>query len=108
MGDEDHAHPEIPLQLPQQPDDLILNCYVERCRWLVGKQKGWLRGKSDGNHCPLPHPAGKLMRIRAKSLFGGWDSNQLHQLDCSFFLLLLCHGLLKGFHDLTADCLHWI
>jgi hypothetical protein len=45
MCDEDYGHPEFPLQLPQQQDDLDLHRHVQRSSWFVGQQNGGTAGQ---------------------------------------------------------------
>ena len=38
VADQDHAHPEVALELEQQAQDLVLDDHVERGGRLVGEQ----------------------------------------------------------------------
>jgi hypothetical protein len=40
VGDQDHRHPELPLEVGQQLQDLRLDRHVERRRGLVGDVAG--------------------------------------------------------------------
>ena len=59
------ARPNRALQLAQQVEDLRLDGDVERRRRLVGDHERRIAGERDGDHRPLPHAAGQLMRIVA-------------------------------------------
>ena len=65
MADEQDGHAVLPVQLAQQREDLGLNGHIQRRGWLVGQQQ--LRAADDGggDHDPLEHTTGKLVRIAA-------------------------------------------
>ncbi|MNW63897.1 hypothetical protein D3C74_421330 [compost metagenome] len=44
MGDQQDGHAEFSLQLPQQIQDLRLNCHVQCGRRFVGNQQLWIAG----------------------------------------------------------------
>ena len=65
MADKQDGHAVLPVQLAQQREDLGLNGHIQRRGWLVGQQQ--LRAADDGggDHDPLEHTTGKLVRIAA-------------------------------------------
>ena len=68
MGDEQHGHAKLGLQVLQEFEDLRLNSDIERGRRLIGDQKIGAIGQRHGDHHPLALSAGELMRIGAKPL----------------------------------------
>ncbi len=68
VGDEQHRHAELRLQVLQQFEDLRLHGDVEGGRRLVGDQKIGTVGERHGDHHPLALSAGELVRIGAKAL----------------------------------------
>ena len=66
MGDEQHRHAEVCLQVLEQREDLRLHGDVERGRRLVGDEQVGLVGERHGDHHALALAAGQLMRIGAE------------------------------------------
>ena len=77
VGDQQHRHVELGLELEQEVEDLRLDGHVERGGRLVGDQQVGLVGERHGDHHPLPLPAGKLMRIGLEPPFGIVDADLL-------------------------------
>ena len=78
MGDEQHRHAELGLQVLEQLEDLRLHGDVERGRRLVGDQEIGTVGERHGDHHPLALAAGELVGIGAEPL-GGIDDADLGQ-----------------------------
>ena len=53
VGDEDHAHARLGLQLAQQLEDLELHGHVEGRGRLVGDEQLGMAGDGHGNHHAL-------------------------------------------------------
>ena len=62
MGDQHQSHALFTLQPGEQFQNLRLNSHIERCCGLVGDQQLRAAGNSHGDHDPLTHTAGQLMR----------------------------------------------
>ena len=65
MGDQDDRRPKLVPDLAQKLHDLRLHRHVECGRRLIRDQQLGAAQKRHRDHDPLPHPAGKLMRIHA-------------------------------------------
>ena len=70
------AMPMLPLQPPQQFEDLRLDGHVERRRRFVGDEHGRVTGQGHGDHHALPHAAGHLVRIFVDALRRQRDADQ--------------------------------
>ena len=81
MGDEQHRHAELGLQVFQEFEDLRLHGDVERGRRLIGDQKIGTIGERHGDHHPLALAAGELVRIGAKPLRRIDDADLGQKLD---------------------------
>ena len=66
VGDQQDRHAHLALQGPQQIQDLGLDGDVEGRGRLVGDQQLRVAGEGHGDHHPLPHAAGELVRIVAE------------------------------------------
>ena len=78
VGDEDHGHVAVVLQLAQQVEDLRLHRDVEPGGGLVGHEEAGGAGEGDGDHDALAHAARELRRVGLVALDGGGDAD-LHQ-----------------------------
>ena len=63
MGDKHHRHAALALQLGQDIEDFSLNGDVERRGRFVGDQHVGVIEQGDGDHHPLAHAPGKLVRV---------------------------------------------
>ncbi len=81
VGDQQHGHVELGLELEQKVEDLRLNGHVERRGRLVGDQEIGLVGKRHGDHHPLPLPARKLMRIGLEAALGVVDADLVEEVE---------------------------
>ena len=70
VGDQQHRHAELALQVVDQLQDLRLDGDVERGGGLVGDQEVGLVGQRHGDHDALPLAARELMRIGPEPPFG--------------------------------------
>ena len=91
MGDPDDRHAEFLAQLFHQIYDLRLNRHIQRRRRLIRNQHLRIAGQRDGDHHPLPHPAGKLMRKVAQPAFGIRNAHQFQQFLCPRLRRALVH-----------------
>ena len=83
VGDEQHRHAELGLQVFEQLEDLRLHGDVERRRRLVGDQEIGAVGERHGDHHALALTARKLVRIGAEPLSGVGDADLGQKLDDS-------------------------
>ncbi len=81
MGDEQHGHPVLVLQLTQQFEDLRLHGDVERRRRFVGNQQFGTVGQRHRDHHPLPLSARKLMRVGGKPFPWLADADLVEQVE---------------------------
>ena len=81
VRDQDQRHPEFPLQVPDQRQDLGLDGHVERRRRLVGNQDLGPERQRDGDHHALAHAAGELVRVLRQPPFGLGDADRLERGD---------------------------
>ena len=81
VGDQDHRHAELALQVGEQTQDLRLDRDVERGRRLVGDDQVGIAHQRHRDHHALAQPARELMRILAEPARGGGDADLLEQLD---------------------------
>ena len=68
VGDDDDRHAELVAQVEQQVEHLRLDGDVERGGRLVGDQQARPAGERHGDHHPLAHAAGQLVRVVAEPL----------------------------------------
>ena len=98
MGDEDRRHAEIMLQLGQKVHDLRLNRHVECGGGFIRDQKFGAAKKRHRDHHPLPHPAGKLMRVKPRATLGVGDLHRVQHADGLCHRLGLRHALVQRQH----------
>ena len=63
------------------PEDLGLGGDVERRRRLVAQQQPGLDGEGAGDHHPLQHAAGQLVRVLAQVPLGVVEAHRAEQLE---------------------------
>ena len=81
VGNEQHRHADLALQLVEQVEDLRLDRDVERGRRLVGDQQHGIAGERHRDHHALAHAARQLVRIVGEALLRGRDLDQLEHLE---------------------------
>ena len=81
VGDEQHGHVELGLELRQELEDLRLDGHVERRGRLIGDEQVRLVGKRHGDHHPLPLPARELVRIAGKAPLGVVDADFVEEVE---------------------------
>jgi len=108
--DEDNSHIELLLEVFEQVDDISLNCNVESCCRLVGDEKLWLAGESNGNHNSLAHTAGKFVRILLYTLCRVRDTDKCEQSFCFLVRISLADLCVEHylFGNLASDCESWV
>ena len=81
VADEDHAHPEVRLELRQQLEDLGLDGDVEGGGGLVRDEHLRTERDGHGDEHPLAHAPGELMGVSIDPLARVRDVHPLEQLD---------------------------
>ncbi len=81
VGDEQHGHVELGLEIEEKLQDLRLDGHVERRGRLVGDEQVRLVGERHGDHHPLPLAAGKLMRVGGEATFRIVDADLGEEVD---------------------------
>ena len=81
MGNPDQRGAGAFAELLGLVDDLRLDGHVERGRRLICDEQVRLACETDGDHYPLRHPAGHLVRVRLGPLLGIGDAYFLEHLD---------------------------
>ena len=110
VRDQHDRHAQFLLQVAQQQQDLRLDGDVERGRGLVGDQDLRAAGERDGNHDPLAHSAGQLVRILVESLLRIADADPFKQLQRTRARLGAAQAVMhaQGLADLFTDPEHRI
>ena len=105
VGDENDGGAHPLLELAHQIEDLRLNGHIERGGRLVGDQELRVAGERHGDHHPLPHAAGELMRIFAHAPLRLGDADQSQHLHRTSLRRLSAKTLMQPqrFADLAAD-----
>ena len=81
VGDEQHAHAELALQVADEVENLRLDGDVERGRRLVGDQQSRLAGQRHRDHRALPHAAREPVRVFMGALGGIGNADQFERFD---------------------------
>ncbi len=81
VRDVQHGHPEIGLELTNEPYDLLLDNAIEGGTRLVGDQHPRLATEGEGDRDTLSHPTRELMRIVAETTGGILEPDPLQQVD---------------------------
>ena len=105
MGDPDHRHAQLALEVAHQVQHLRLHRHVQRGGGLVGDQQLGLAGDADGDHRALPHAAGELVWILLHALVRVGNADQVQQLHRApqRRAARQLHVPAQGFADLVAD-----
>jgi hypothetical protein len=88
VRDQDDRGAEIAAHLAHQLQDLRLHGHVERGGRLVGDQEVRAAQHGRGDHHPLAHAAGELVRVHVHALRRLGDVHRIEQLDAA--LRALC------------------
>ena len=88
--DHDDRHADLVLQIHHQFEDLRLDRHIERGGRFIRDEQLRFAGKGDGDHHPLAHTAGKLMRVLLQPLFRLIDADERQQLHCAGMRLFFC------------------
>ena len=105
VGDEQQRHVLSALQLHQQLQHLGLHGHVQRSGGLIGNQQLGRAGQRDGDHHPLAHAAGELVRVGTQPRLGIGHLDQAQQLQRALAQPGLGPALvdLERLDDLEAD-----
>ena len=110
VGNDDHRDAEAARQILHQFQDLRLDGHVERGGRLVGDQQLRIAGEADGDHHPLTHAAGQLVRELLQPALRIGYADQRQQLDGAGLRLSLAHVHVneQRLHHLQSDRQHRI
>ena len=105
VGDEQHRHLVLLLQVADEVEDLLLDGHVERRRRLVGDQELGLAGDRHRDHHPLLLAARHLERILVYALFGFRNADLAEQRNAARPRLAgrQAHVQAQHFAQLKAD-----
>ena len=81
MRDQDDGEPEACLQRGEQIQGLRLDGHVESRGRLVRNQELWLARERHGDHHPLAHASGELVRILRHPALRRRDADKRKELD---------------------------
>ncbi len=81
VGDHQHRHPELALQVLEQLEDLRLDGDVERRRGLVGDEQRRSADQRHGDHRSLAQAAGQLEGVEIERALGLGEADQAEHLD---------------------------
>jgi hypothetical protein len=81
VADHQHSGPFCRAQVANEIEDLGLHGHVERRRRLVGEKQVRITGQCDGDHDPLAHAAGELMRVILHAALGRRHTDACQRLD---------------------------
>ena len=105
VGDKDHPHRHLLLQNGNELQNLRLDGDIQRRGWLIGYQHRRPTGERHGDHHPLTHAAGELVRIARKHLFRLGNTHLIEHLFRRAQRLFAPQPLVQaqGFGNLLAD-----
>ena len=105
VGDDEHGHPELGLQLLDEREDLRLDRHVERRGRLVGNEKGRPAHERHRDHRPLPQAAGQLERIHLERARRVGKADEAQHLLGALHAFLAADAMVQvqGFAHLVAD-----
>ncbi|MNI56483.1 hypothetical protein D3C73_1114900 [compost metagenome] len=84
MRNHQNGHALALLQITHQIEDLCLDRYIERCGRLIGNQQLGIADHRHGDHHPLAHPAGELVRVLLGNFFRTGDADLTQHFDGPF------------------------
>ena len=105
VGDKDHPHRHLLLQDGNELQNLRLDGDIQRRGWLIGYQHRRPTGERHGDHHPLAHAAGELVRIAREHLFRLGNTHLIEHLFRRAQRLFAPQPLVQaqGFGNLLAD-----
>ncbi len=105
VGDDQHRHVQLGLQVLDDFQDLRLDGDVQRGARFVGDQQGGAAHQRHGDHRPLAHAAGKLVRVFADPLCRFGNSDGIQKVAGRIYRLGFGEILVQtqAFGDLPAD-----
>ncbi len=105
VGDHDDGGVELALELVHQGHDLGLHRHVQRRGRLIGDKQLRPAEQGHGDHHPLAHATGKLVRIHVHPLARLGDLHRIQHAHRLFERLGLAHPLVQHqhFHQLILD-----
>ena len=108
MGDQDHAHVQLFIELQDQVQDLRLDRHVQGRGGLVRDQQSGLTGQGNGDHDALAHAAGQFVRILVHPCFRGRNAHQAQHFHGARVGFLSAHVLVNAqrLHDLVGNAQH--
>jgi hypothetical protein len=80
VADENDSHPQSFLKAGQQIEDLRLDRHIESRGRFVCEQYVRVTGQCHGDHRPLPHAAGELVRVVVQPPLRVGDRHQAQHL----------------------------
>ena len=83
MGDKNHGHAELALQLPQQQQNLDLHRGVQRSGGFVGQQQLGSAAQGQCNHGALAHATRQFVRISIHAATGLRNLHAVQHLQCT-------------------------
>ena len=96
VGDEDDRGAELLLEPSHHGQHLGLHGDVEGRGRLVGDQQVGVERHRHGDHHPLPHAAGELVRVVVDAFRRVRDAHQAEQLDCAAPAPAACSWTCRG------------
>src|SRR5881296_206628 len=108
VGDQDHREVELALESLEEFEDLRLDHDVQRGHRFVRDHDPRIACEGHGDHDPLPHAAGELVRVLLGAL--AVDADEFKQLADAFHRGFLVHLVVDDdrLRDLVPDPLHRI
>ncbi len=97
MRDQDHRHPELPLEVGQQLQDLRLDRHVERRRGLVGDEDLGFACQRHGDHHALLHATAHLVWVVPRADLGFRNADAPQHPDGS------CRRVASGDHAMCPQ-----
>ncbi len=80
VGDEQHGHAELGLEIADERQDLLLDGHVQGGGRLVGDEQLGLAGQGHGDDHPLALAAGELVRVAGEAVFRVVDAGAFQSL----------------------------
>ena len=93
VGDEHNCHPHFRLEFLHETKHLRLDRHIEGSRGFIGNEQCRRTTECHGNHDPLTHTTGKLVRILINALGRGRYTDARYHFNCAFARRLLINLL---------------